>query len=245
MIKGVILAGGNGTRMYPLTRVTNKHLLAIYDKPVIYYAIEKLIDAGVERIMIVTSPTHIGSFAHLLGSGQEFRSPKTGKQIQIVYGIQNQPNGLAYALYIAREYVGNDHCLLYLGDNLFEDDIKKHVAEFKGGMTVFLKKVPNPKQFGIAVFNKRGDFVGVEEKPKRPKTDLAVVGLYIFDKTVFEKIDGQKPSKRGEFEITEPINKYIKEGRAKTIILKKKWFDVGSIDSLLNASIYMRNKSAR
>src|SRR3989338_11136322 len=147
-MKSVILAGGKATRLNPLTLVTNKHLLPVYDKPVIYYAIEKLVSSGIDRIMIVTSPGHIHDFVQLLGSGQNFVSVKSGKQIQIVYGIQNEPSGIADGLYIAKDYVGTDNCVLYLGDNIFEDEIKKQIKDFKDGATVFLKKVSDPKRFG-------------------------------------------------------------------------------------------------
>ena len=169
-MKGVILAGGRGTRLDPLTRVTNKHLLPVYHKPVIYYAVEKLADAGVDRIMIVTSPQHIEDFVQLLGSGQYFVSRRNGKQIQIVYGIQNEASGIAHGLYIARDYVGDDTCVLFLGDNIIEDDLAPHIESFEGGATVFLKKVSDPKRFGIAEVNRRGVIVDIVEKPLKPKS---------------------------------------------------------------------------
>lgn len=240
-MKAVILAGGRGTRLEPLTLATNKHLFAVYDKPVIYYAIEKLVAAGIYQIMIVTSGEHIGDFVKLLGSGHHFKRPQGG-QVQIVYGIQNEPNGIAYGLYIAKEYVGKDDCLLFLGDNIFEDDIAPHIKSFKGGARVFLKKVPDPHRFGIATVNKQGKVVAIEEKPKKPKSDLAVTGLYLYDSTVFDKMLDQKKSKRGEYEVTYLNNKYIKEGKLEAVFLKKKWFDVGTFDSLLEASMHMSKK---
>lgn len=241
-MKGVILAGGRGTRLDPLTRVTNKHLLPVYDKPVIYYAVEKLAAAGVDRIMIVTSPHHLDDFVQLLGSGQYFSSKKTGKQIQIVYGIQNEANGIAFGLYIARDYVGSDDCILYLGDNIIEDDLEPHVRAFKKGATVFLKKVTDPKRFGIASVNSRGKVTKIEEKPLKPKSDLAVVGVYIYDNSVFKKMIGQPSSKRGEKEITWVNNKYIAEGTLRAIELTEDWFDIGTVNSLLDASNYMKRK---
>lgn len=240
-MKGVILAGGRGTRLDPLTRVTNKHLLPVYDKPVIYYAVEKLASAGVDRIMIVTSTHHLDDFVQLLGSGQYFISRRTGKQIQIVYGIQNEPTGIAFGLYIARDYVGDDDCILYLGDNIIEDDLGPYIRSFKGGATVFLKRVDDPKRFGIATVNASGLVTSITEKPKNPKSDLAVVGAYIYDNTVFKKMIGQPISKRGEKEITWVNNKYIREGTLRAIELTKPWFDIGTIDSLLKASVYMRD----
>ncbi len=241
-MKGVILAGGRGTRLDPLTRVTNKHLLPVYDKPVIYYAVEKLASAGIDRIMIVTSPHHLDDFVQLLGSGQYFTSKRTGKQIQIVYGIQNEANGIAFGLYIARDYVGDEDCILYLGDNIIEDDLTPHIASFKKGATVFLKEVPDPHRFGIAEVNSKGKVISIEEKPSRPKSNLAVVGVYLYDNTVFKKMIGQPASKRGEKEITWVNNKYVKEGMLKAVQLEKEWFDIGTIDSLHEASLFMKER---
>lgn len=240
-MKGVILAGGSGTRLAPLTLATNKHLLPLYDRPIIYYSIEKLVQAGIARIMIVTSGTHIEDFVKLLGSGQNFRLPD-GRQLQIVYGIQNEPRGICEGLHIAEDYVGGDNCVLLLGDNLFEDDLAPHVRDFKGGATIFLKKVPDPHRFGIAQFDTRGRVIGVEEKPKKPKSDYAVTGCYIYDSSVFKKMLDNPLSARGEFEIGHVNNKYIKEGVLDSVLLKKKWFDVGTFDSLLEASVYMGKK---
>jgi glucose-1-phosphate thymidylyltransferase len=241
-MKGVILAGGLGTRLSPLTLVTNKHLLPVYNKPVIYYSIEKLVSAGIDRIMIVTSPEHIADFARLLGSGQGFTSLKTRKQIQIVYGIQNKPSGIADGLYIAKEYIGDDNCILHLGDNIIEDDISGHVKKFKSGATIFLKKVTDPERFGVASLDKEGKVLDIEEKPKKWKSDLAVIGLYLYDNTVFKKMIGQKESERGEYEITYINNKYVEEGSLRSVILEKEWFDIGNHDSLLKAGIYMKQK---
>jgi glucose-1-phosphate thymidylyltransferase len=245
-MKGVILAGGKATRLYPLTHVTNKHLLPVYNKPAIYYAIEKLVAAGIDRIMIVTSPHHVNDFVRLLGSGQHFTSEKTGKQIQIVYGIQNEASGIADGLYIAKDYVGADSCLLYLGDNIFEDDIEKHVREFKDGAMIFLKKVKDPKRFGIATIDKKTGLVSeIQEKPKRPRSDMAVVGLYVYDNTVFQKLVGQPKSDRGEYEITYVNNKYAKDKKLKAVVLKKDWFDIGTFDSLVAATNFQKNKHAK
>ena len=241
-MKAVILAGGSGTRLHPLTHATNKHLLPVYDKPVIYYAIEKLVDAGISKIMIVTSPHHIDSFVQLHGSGQRF-VPKTGaKQIQIVYGIQNEPNGIAYGLYIAKDYIGKDDCVLYLGDNIITDDIGPTIQNFKGGAVVFLKKVKDPKRFGIATVDKKGKIEKIEEKPAKPKSKLAVIGLYIYDNTVFDKIFINPKSARGEYEITYINNLYIQEGTLHSHMLKKEWFDIGTIESLHTASQFMKKR---
>lgn len=240
-MKGVILAGGSGTRLAPLTLATNKHLLPLYDRPIIYYSIEKLIQAGIAKIMIITSGTHIEDFVKLLGSGQNFRMPD-GRQLQIVYGIQNEPRGICEGLHIAEDYVGEDNCVLLLGDNIFEDDLMSHVRDFKGGATVFLKKVPDPHRFGIAQFDKSGRVINIEEKPKKPKSDYAVTGCYIYDSSAFKKLLDNKLSARGEFEIGHVNNKYIKEGTLTSVILKRPWFDVGTFDSLLGASVHMSKK---
>jgi glucose-1-phosphate thymidylyltransferase len=241
-MKGVILAGGNGTRLSPLTAVTNKHLLPLYDKPVIFYPLEQLVASGIDRVMIVTSPHHMDDFVSLLGSGQNFISKKTGKQIQIVYGIQNKPGGIAEGLCIAADYIGDEDCILHLGDNIIEEDLTPYIKNFKKGAKIFLKEVNDPHRFGIATIDAKMNVVGVTEKPKKPKSDLAVVGVYLFDNTVFKKMKDQPFSERGEREITYVINKYIKEGSVSATVLKKPWFDVGTFDSMLEASIYMKNK---
>jgi glucose-1-phosphate thymidylyltransferase len=242
-MKAVILAGGSGTRMHPLTLVTNKHLLPVFDKPVIYYAIEKLVDAGITKIMIVTSPHHIDSFVKLLGSGQRFK-PKTGtaRQIQIVYGIQNEPNGIAYGLYIAEDYIGKDNCILFLGDNIVLDDISEPIKKFRKGATVFLKEVSDPGRFGVAAIDAKGKVVGIEEKPLKPKSNFAVTGIYIYDNSVFKKIRKVPKSPRGEYEITSINSMYLEEKSLRSEVLKKEWFDIGTIESLQKASAFMKKQ---
>ena len=242
-MKGVILAGGEGTRLRPLTLVTNKHLLPVYNKPVIYYAIEKMVEAGIDRIMVVTSPKQVEDFVNLLGSGQNFISKNTGKQVQIVYGIQNRPSGIADGLYIAKDYVGSDDCVLYLGDNILEDDISEHIKRFKSGALVFLKEVKDPERFGIATLDEKGRVLEITEKPGNPTSNLAVVGLYVYDNTVFDKMTDQPASGRGEYEITYINNKYIEEGTLRSVRLKKEWFDVGSVEALYEANTFMRSKA--
>jgi len=241
-MKGVILAGGFATRLYPVTKVTNKHLLPVYNKPLIFYGLETLVKAGVDRIMIVTSPRHVDDFVNLLGSGQGFISKRTRRQIQIVYGIQNEPGGIAQGLYIAKEYIGNENCVLYLGDNIFLDNIADYIENFEGGALVFLKEVEDPERFGIAVIDAKNNVLEIEEKPKNPKSNLAVTGLYIYDNSVFEKMVGQPKSERGEYEITYLNNLYIREGKLKAVLLQKEWFDAGTFDSLLKASIFFKKQ---
>jgi len=244
-MKGIILAGGFATRLNPVTKVTNKHLLPVYNKPVIYYGIEKLVEIGIDRMMIVTSPQHVDDFVNLLGSGQDFISKKTGKQIQIVYGIQNEPSGIAEGLWIAKDYVGDDNCILYLGDNIFEDDISEYVKQFQGGALVFLKEVKDPRKFGVAVLDENNNVLQIEEKPQNPKSNLAVTGLYVYDNTVFNKMIGQPKSERGEYEITYINNLYIQEGKLKAVSLKKEWFDIGTFESLLTASEFYEDKNTK
>lgn len=242
-MKAVILAGGSGTRLHPLTLVTNKHLLPVYDRPVLYYAIQTMVDAGVTKIMIVTSPHHIDSFVRLLGSGQQF-VPKTkgAKQIQIVYGIQNEPNGIAYGLFIAEDYIGTDNCVLYLGDNIFLDDLTSTIENFKEGAHIFLKEVSDPHRFGVAHVDAQGKVLGIEEKPENPKSAHAVTGLYIYDHTVFDKIRKIPISERGEYEITDINNLYVQEGKLTSSVLEREWFDIGTIDSLHDATEFMRRR---
>lgn len=241
-MKGVILAGGFATRLQPVTKVTNKHLLPIYNKPMIYYAIEKLVEAEIDKIMIITSPWHINDFVNLLGSGQDFISKNTGKQIQIVYGIQNEPEGLAQGLWIAKDYVGNENCVLYLADNIFVDNISEYIKNFKSGALVFLKEVKDPERFGIAVLDENKNVLQIEEKPKNPKSNLAVIGVYVYDNTVFDKMIGQPKSARGEYEITYINNLYVEEKKLGAVLLKREWFDAGTFDSLLEVSNFIKTK---
>lgn len=241
MRKGIVLAGGFGTRLHPMTKVTNKHLLPVYDRPVIYYAIDKMVSAGIDKIMVVTNPGHVDDFVNILGSGPRWISIHTGKRIQIVYGIQEEPTGIADGLWIAREYVGNDDCMLYLGDNIIQDDLRPHVESFTGGATVFLKEVEDPQRFGIAELNADGHIIGVEEKPENPKSNLAVVGVYLYENAVFQKMVGLQPSDRGEYEITSVNSLYCKDGRLRGVKLEKPWFDIGTFDSLLKAGQHMKD----
>ncbi len=244
-MKGVLLAGGFGTRLHPMTKVTNKHLLPVYDRPVIYYALDSMVNAGIDRIMIVTNPGHIDDFVNIIGSGPGWISQKTGKQIQVIYGIQEQPTGIADGLWIARDYIGDDDCMLYLGDNIVQDDLAPHVQDFTGGATVFLKEVSDPERFGVAEVDTSGRIIGVEEKPKEPKSNLAVIGVYLYDNSVFKKMIGLPPSPRGEYEITSVNAVYCQEGTLTGKVLAKPWFDIGTFDSLLRAGQYMKEKKGQ
>lgn len=236
-MKGVLLAGGTGSRLMPSTKVTNKHLLPVYNKPMIYYPLQTLIDCGIDEILVVSGPGHAGHFLNLLGSGKQFG-------VHLQYEIQDEAGGIAQALGLAEKFVGNDNVTVALGDNIFEDSIEWHVKNFKGGGKIFLKEVPDPHRFGVAEVV--GDKVmGVEEKPRNPKSNWIVTGLYIFDNDVFNIVKTLKPSLRGELEITDVNNYYIKQGKMQAAFLKGYWSDAGTFESLLRASQLVRAKLIR
>ena len=231
-MKGVILAGGTGSRLYPLTKVTNKHLLPVYDKPMICYPLEKLIGAGIEEIMIVSGRGHVGHFLELLGSGSELG-------ISITYEIQEGAGGIAQALSLARRWAGDDNLAVVLGDNIFEDGFREDIESFDGGAKVFLKEVPDPQRFGVAEVN-GSRILSIEEKPQAPKSNLAVTGLYLYDARVFEIIRTLKPSGRGELEITDVNNAYVRNGEMQYSVLSGFWSDAGTFDSLMRASVMVQ-----
>ena len=198
-IKGVILAGGSGKRLGLLTRVTNKHLLPVYNKPMILYPLQKLLEAGIREILIVSGPEHSGHFLRLLGSGREFNA-------RFTYEIQDEAKGIAQALSLAEDFADGNKIAAILGDNIFEDNLSEHIKKFGDGAKIFLKKVSDANRFGVAEI--KGDaIIGIEEKPKNPKTNYAVTGFYLYDAKVFDIINGLKPSSRGEYEITD-VNNY-------------------------------------
>ncbi len=231
-MKGVILAGGLGTRLYPLTKVTNKHLLPVYDKPMIYYPIQTLINAGIDDILIVTGGNNAGDFLKLLGNGKEFGLK------HINYTYQEGEGGIAEALRLAEFFASGERICVVLGDNIIEKNIRKAVENFrrqKEGAKILLKEVPDPERFGVPEL--RGDrIVSVEEKPKKPKSQYAVIGIYLFDQEVFEIIKTLKPSDRGELEITDVNNRYIEKGLMTWDILEGWWTDAGTFESLLHAN---------
>lgn len=238
-MKGVILAGGLGTRLHPLTKVTNKHLLPIYDKPMILYPLETLKRSGIIDIMIVCGREHAGHFMQFLGSGKEFG-------VKISYALQDMNNGgIADALSYAKDFADEGPIAVILGDNIFEHDFKKAVRGFKDGASIFFKKVQNPKRFGVPVFSKDGKkILRVEEKPKKPKSSYAQTGFYLFDASVFSVVKTLKPSGRGELEMTDAINHYVRNGNISFNIVRGAWLDAGTIESLFTASLFMRNKKA-
>lgn len=231
-MKGIVLAGGNGTRLYPLTKVTNKHLLPIYDKPMIYYPLQTLIDSGIKEIMIVSGRGHAGHFLELLGSGIDFG-------VKITYEIQDEAGGIAQALGISEGFADDDNVTVILGDNIFQENIREDVANFKNGAKIFLKEVPDAHRFGVAEL-KNDKVVGVEEKPATPKTNFAVTGLYIYDPEVFDVIKTLKPSGRGELEITDVNKYYVRKGVMEYKMLKGFWSDAGTFESLMRAGKIVR-----
>jgi len=238
-MKGVILAGGTGSRLYPLTKVTNKHLLPVYDKPMIYYPLQTLIDAGIKEIMIVSGRGHAGHFLELLGSGADFGAKFT-------YEIQDNAGGIAQALGLAEDFADNDNITVILGDNIFQDNIKDSVKNFIGGAHIFLKLVPDAHRFGVAEVDKnKGHVLGIEEKPAQPKSNLAVTGLYIYSNDVFDVVKTLKPSGRGELEITDVNNYYIGKDMMKFSMLDGYWSDAGTFESLLRAGMIVQSSNKK
>ncbi len=240
-MKGIVLAGGIGSRLYPLTRVTNKHLLPVYDKPMIFYPLQTLVDAGIRDILIVTGGQNAGDFLRLLQNGKEF-----GLQ-QLSFAYQEGEGGIADALRLAEPWAKGDKICVVLGDNIIESDICEAAKNFqqqdKGAM-VMLKDVPDPERFGVPVFE-NGRIVRIEEKPKKPLSSYAVIGIYFYDGTVFDRIRGLKPSGRGEYEITDINNSYLAEGTLRHTLLEGWWTDAGTFESLWHASNMLREKVLR
>ena len=231
-MKGVVLAGGSGSRLYPLTKITNKHLLPIYDKPMIYYPIQALVDAGIDDILIVTGGKNAGDFLRLLANGKEFGLS------HLNYTYQEGEGGIADALALAEHFADGGKFCVILGDNIIERNIRGAVDEFRAqerGARILLKQVPDAERFGVAEI--RGDrIIGIEEKPAQPKSNYAVTGIYMYDATVFEKIRTLVPSARNELEITDVNNAYIREGAMTFSFLDGWWTDAGTFDSLLRAT---------
>lgn len=235
-MKGIILAGGTGSRLLPLTKVTNKHLLPIGKYPMIYYLIAKLKQAGIEDIMVISGKEHMGAVVNLLGSGYEFG-------VKFTFRIQDQPGGIAQALGLCKSFVDKDSCIVLLGDNIFEDNIYEYVRNYEKqgkGAKVLLKKVKDPNRYGVPEI-KGNKIVKIEEKPKKPKTDYCVTGIYMYDNTVFDIIENLNPSSRGELEITDVNNWYISKGFLTYDILKGWWTDAGTFESLLAANTLSKN----
>jgi glucose-1-phosphate thymidylyltransferase len=236
-MKGVILAGGMGTRLMPLTKVTNKHLLPVYDKPMIYYPIQTCIDAGVTEILIIVGGESTGDFMKLLGSGEDFG-------IRITYKCQRGSGGIPVALALAKEFVGKDKFLVVLGDNVMDSPLKKAAEEFasgREGARIFVKAVHDPSRYGVMEIN-GGKIASIVEKPASPKSSLAITGVYMFDHAVFDIIPGLKPSSRGELEIVDVLNSYLKRNSLSYSEIPGFWTDAGTLEALYEATTLVRQK---
>ncbi len=239
-MKGVILAGGIGTRLRPLTLITNKHLLPVYNKPTILYPLENLCASGISEIMIVCGREHAGDFMNFLGSGKEYG-------VKLSYALQDAPSGgVADALRYAEDFSDKGSIAVILGDNVFENDFRNSATIFQKGAMIFLKKVSDPKRFGVAVFDKKyKHIIRIEEKPAHPKSSYAQTGFYLFDNYVFEIIKNLKLSQRGEFEITDVVNSYLQKGELKFTHVKGFWSDVGTFESLYETTQWLYKKVNR
>lgn len=240
-MKGVILAGGLGTRLHPLTKVTNKHLLPVYHKPMIYYPIETLVDAGVQDLLIVTGGNSAGDFLKLIGNGRQF-----GLR-HVSFAYQEGEGGIADALRLAHQFAEGHPVVVMLGDNIIGSSIRAYVKKFEKqqtGARIILKKVPDPHRFGVAEM-KNGRVLSIEEKPKKPKSSYAVTGIYMYDPQVFKIIADLKPSRRGELEITDVNNWYLKQGQLEYDVLPGFWSDAGTFESLQRSAELVRRHESR
>ena len=234
-MKGIILSGGSATRLKPCTKVTSKQLLPVYNRPMIYYPLNTLLKAGIKEILIIVAPERAGDYLNLLGSGRTFGAKFT-------YEIQDEPRGLAEAFILGEDFIDKENVAMILGDNIFEDDFTFEIKEFKSGGKIFVKQVPDPERFGIVEFDKDKKVISIEEKPEKPKSDYCVTGLYIYDSQVVEVAKSLKPSKRGELEITDINNYYLKKGQLEVAMVKGEWVDAGTFDSLLYAQNLAKEK---
>lgn len=237
-MKGIILAGGKGTRLYPLTKVTSKQLLPVYDKPLIFYPLETLLRGGIKEILIIVAPERAGDFLNLLGSGKEFGA-------KFAYEIQDKPGGLAQAFIIGADFIGNDNVAMILGDNIFEDDFQKIIKNFRSGGHVFAKKVPDPERSGVVRFDKSMKATKIVEKPRRFISPYAVTGLYMYDSRVKDVAKKLKPSLRGELEIVDLHNWYLRRGELKVSVLKGEWIDAGTFESLAYANQWAAKRAKK
>lgn len=243
-MKGIILSGGTGTRLYPVTKVISKQINAIYDKPMIYYPLSILMLAGIKEILIISTPRDLPMFKELLGTGEQLG-------VKFSYAVQENPNGLAEAFIIGEEFIGNDSCALILGDNIFYGHgltgILQEAQKKGNGATIFGYYVNNPKDFGVVEFDNNGRVISLEEKPQSPKSNYAVPGLYFYDNTVIEKAKKVKPSKRGELEITSINDMYLKEGTLNVVSFGRgmAWLDTGTHDALLEAGNFVKTIQSR
>ena len=237
-MKGIILAGGSGTRLRPLTKVTSKQLLPIYNKPMILHPLETLLTAGITDILIIVAPDHAGDFLKLLGSGKDYGC-------DFVFEVQEKPEGLAQAFLIGEDFIGNDDVALILGDNLFEDNFASPVASFKTGARVFAKEVSDPERYGVVDFDENKKVIQIIEKPTNPPSNFAVTGFYLYDNTVVQKAKILQPSARGELEITDLNNLYLQEGTMDVSFVEGKWLDTGTFEAMHEAIVFARDRALR
>ncbi len=236
-MRGIILSGGSGSRLQPLTKVTSKQLLPIYNRPMIYYPLNTLIKAGIKEILIIISPERAGDYLNLLGSGKEFG-------VKFTYEIQDKPEGLAQAFIIGENFIDNEDVVMILGDNIFEDDFSEEIKSFKSGAKVFAKEVSDPERFGVVKFDKNMKAEKIVEKPKEYLSNHAVTGLYVYDHRVVEVAKNMKASDRGELEITDVNNWYLEKGELEVALVKGEWLDAGTFDSLLKAQNFAKERIA-
>jgi len=234
-MKGIILAAGRGTRLSPLTDITSKQLLPVYDKPMVHYPMQTLVDAGIKEILLIVGPEKCGDYLNYFGSGKKFG-------VRITYEVQDKPTGLPDAFLIGKRFVGDDDVTLILGDNIFEDKLDKAIKGFKGGAKVFAKEVPDPERFGVVKFDENKKAIKIVEKPKEFLSNYAVVGLYIYDNRVIKAAAELQPSGRGETEIVDLHNWYLDKGELEVEVIKGEWIDAGTFDSLLKANNFIASQ---
>ena len=234
-MRGIILSGGSGTRLRPLTKITSKQLLPIYNRPMIYYPLDTLIKAGIKEILIIVSPERAGDYLNLLGSGREFG-------VKFTYEIQDKPEGLAQAFIIGEKFIQGESVAMILGDNIFEDNFADDISSFKGGAKVFAKHVPDPERFGVVKFDDKMKAEKIVEKPVDYLSNYAVTGLYVYDHRVVEVAKNLQPSTRGELEITDLNNWYLEKGELEVAMVEGEWLDAGTFDSLLKAQLFAKEK---
>ncbi len=234
-MRGIILSGGSGTRLQPLTKITSKQLLPIYNRPMIYYPLNTLIKAGIKEILVIVAPERAGDYLNLLGSGRQFG-------VKFTYEIQDKPEGLAQAFIIGENFIDQEDVAMILGDNIFEDDFSEEIKNFSGGAKIFAKEVPDPERFGVVKFNEQLEAEKIVEKPQEYLSNYAVTGLYLYDHRVVEVAKNIKPSERGELEITDVNNYYLEDKSLSVAKVKGSWLDAGTFDSLLAAQIFAKEK---
>ena len=234
-MRGIILSGGSATRLRPCTKVTSKQLLPIYNRPMIYYPLNTLIKAGIKEILIIVAPERAGDYLNLLGSGRQFG-------VKLTYEIQDKPRGLAEAFIIGENFIDEDNVTLILGDNIFEDDFTEAINGFKKGAKIFAKKVKDPERFGVVEINNKSEALSIEEKPLKPKSNLAITGLYIYDHRVIDVAKTLQPSARGELEIVDLHNWYLARHELEVSLIHGAWIDAGTFDSLLKAQSLARDR---